>query len=333
VLDELPELAGQPIIQRMAAEAKAKSGRWKEAEELYKGLLAQDQGDREIAAALIDLYEDQDEMDDALALLADLAHRDPDNSAIQERIVLDLARAGKFDEAERRARDLIAKRPENRAGQRLLAMVLFERSSSAEGERILKALIEADPDDAGTRRALASELVRERRFPEARAMYEDMIRRAGDDPKKADSKASAQVELGFIAYLERNWAETKKILSPLAISNGKVQARAARIALAADRDGEDFAAGLALSKSLAAADPDQEWAGDEAEFRYRTGDQKSAEAALEKLAASGDPEKMMAAADVWARLKKYEEAARVARQVTDKNPDSTDAQFRLGASL
>jgi predicted Zn-dependent protease len=333
VLDELPELAGQPIIQRMAAEAKAKSGRWKEAEELYKGLLAQDQGDREIAAALIDLYEDQDEMDEALALLADLAHRDPDNSAIQERIVLDLARAGRFDDAEKRARDLIANRPENRAGQRLLAMVLFERSSSAEGERILKALIDADPDDGGTRRALASELVRERRFPEARAMYEDMIRRAADDPKKAESRVGAQVELGFIAYLERNWAEAKKILAPLAIANGKVQSRAARIALAADRDGEDFAAGLALSKSLAAADPDPEWAGAEAEFLYRTGDQKTANAALEKLAASGETEKMMAAADVYARLKRYDDAARVAREVTAKSPDNTDAQFRLGASL
>jgi predicted Zn-dependent protease len=333
VLDELPELAGQPIIQRMSAEAKAKSGRWKEAEELYKGLLAQDQGDREVAAALIDLYEDQDEMDDALALLGDLAHRDPDNSAIQERIVLDLARAGKFDEAEKRARDLVAKRPENRAGQRLLAMVLFERESSAEGERILKALIESDPDDAGTRRALASELVRERRFAEARSMYEDMIKRAGDDPKRADARASAQVELGFIAYLERNWPEAKRILTPMAITGGKVQPRAARIALAADRDAEDFASGLALAKSLAAADADPEWAAAEAEFRCRSGDQKTGEATLEKLASSGDVEKEMAAADVYARLKRFSDAARIAREVVAKNPDNTDAQFRLGSSL
>ena len=333
VLDELPELAGQPIIQRMNAEAKAKSGRWKEAESLYKGLLAQDQGDREIAAALIDLYEDQDEMDDALALLEELAHRDPDNSAIQERIVLDLARAGKFDEAEKRARDLVAKRPENRAGKRLLAMVLFERESSAEGEKILRQLIDADPDDAGTRRALASELVRERRFGEARTMYEEMIRRAGDDPKNAETKTSAQVELGFIAYLERNWAEARRILVPLALANGKVQPRASRIALAADRDAEDFAAGLALAKQLAAADSDPEWAAAESEFRYRTGDQKAAEAALQKQASSGEIEPMMAAADVYARLKKFNESARIAREVTAKNPDNTEAQFRLGSSL
>jgi predicted Zn-dependent protease len=333
VLDDLPELAGQPIIQRMAADAKAKSGRWKEAESLYKGLLAQDQGDREIAASLIDLYEDQDEMDEALALLADLAHRDPDNSAIQERIVLDLARAGKFDEAEKRARDLVARRPENRAGKRLLAMVLFERESSAEGEKILRALVDADPDDDGTRRALASELVRERRFPEARSMYEEMIRRAGDDPKKADVRDAARVELGFIAYLERNWAEARRILEPLALAHGKVTPRAARIALAADRDAESYAAGLELAKSLAAADPDPEWAATEAEFRFRTGDTKAAEEVLQKLAASGELEKQMAAADVYARLKKFDESARIARDASAKNPDNTEAQFRLGSSL
>jgi tetratricopeptide (TPR) repeat protein len=212
-------------------------------------------------------------------------------------------------------------------------MVLFERESSAEGEKILRALVEVDPDDAGTRRALASELVRERRFAEARTLYEDMIRRAGDDPSKAESKTSAQVELGFIAYLERNWPEARRILAPLAIANGKVQPRAARIALASDRDGEDFAAGLALAKQLAAADPDPEWAAAEAEFRYRTGDQKAAEATLDKQASSGDLESMMAAADVYARLKKFNESARIAREVGAKNPDNTDAQFRLGSSL
>ena len=120
---------------------------------------------------------------------------------------------------------------------------------------------------------------------------------------------------------------------PLALSNGKVQPRAARIALASDRDGEDYAAGLALAKALAAADPDPEWAANEAEFRYRTGDQKGATAALEALGSSGDLEKMLAAADAYARLKKFGDAARIAREVCAKNPDNTEAQFRLGSSL
>jgi thioredoxin-like negative regulator of GroEL len=150
----------------MSAEAKAKSGRWKEAESLYKGLLAQDQGDREIAAALIDLYEDQDEMDDALAMLEDLAHRDPENSAIQERIVLDLGARRKVRRGGESAP--VTSSP---SGPRIAPASGCSRWSCSsararpEGEKILRALVDADPDDAGTRRALASELVRERRFP------------------------------------------------------------------------------------------------------------------------------------------------------------------------
>ncbi len=68
-----PEVAGQPGIQRLTAEAKAKSGRWKEAEALYRSLHEVDPADREISAALVDLYEDQDKMDEALALLEELA--------------------------------------------------------------------------------------------------------------------------------------------------------------------------------------------------------------------------------------------------------------------
>jgi pentatricopeptide repeat protein len=334
ILDELPELAGQPAIQRLSAEARAKSGRYREAEELYRALWEADPGDREIAAALIDLYEDQDKLDEALAVLEKLAARDAENPAISERIVLDLARAGRFPEAEQRAREMVARRPENRAGQRLLATVLFERGNTVEGEKILRALMEADADDPAARRALASELVRERRFDEARAMYEEMVRRAGDDPRKADARVSAAVELGFIAYLQKDYASARRILAPLALSEGQVRERAARILLASDRDAEDFNDGLDRAKTYSAAKPsDPEWAAQGAEFRYRLGETGPAGAALDALGASGQLESMMAAADAYGRLKRYEAAVRIARAAVTKFPESTEALFRLGSSL
>ncbi|HWZ85038.1 MAG TPA: tetratricopeptide repeat protein, partial [Thermoanaerobaculia bacterium] len=334
ILDELPELSGQPAIQRLTAEAKAKSGRYREAEDLYRALWEADPGDREVAAALIDLYEDQDKLDEALAVLEKLAARDPENQAVRERIVLDLARAGRFPESEQRARELVGKRPENRAGQRLLATVLFERGNTAEGEKILRALIEADADDPGARRALASELVRERRFDEAHAMYVDMIKSAGEDPRKADLLTSSNVELGFIAYLQRDYASARRILAPIALSGGQVQERAARILLATDRDSEDYADGRDRAKAYAGAKPsDPEWEAETAEFRYRLGETKAAEATLDALGASGQLEKMMAAADAYGRLKRYDAAVRIARAASAKFPESTDALFRLGSSL
>src|SRR5207248_3203213 len=182
--------------------------------------------------------------------LKSLKTRDAENAAIDERIVLDLARAGRFGEAEQHARELLAKRPEDRAGKRLLATVLFERGNVAEGEKLLRALIDADPDDPATRRSLASELTRERRFADARAILEDVVRRSNDDPRRADARSGALVELGFIAYLEKNWAEALRILTPEAIRDGKVAPRAARILVAADRDAEDFQDGLARAKAF-----------------------------------------------------------------------------------
>ena len=334
VLDDLPELAGQPAIQRLTADAKAKSGRLREAETLYRSLHDADPGDREIAAALIDLYEDQDKMDDALALLEQLAQRDPTNNAVGERIVLDLARAGRFPEAERRAREIVAKRPENGAAKRLLATVLFEKENPAEGEKLLRALIDADPEDSTARRALASELTRERRFDEARAMYEDMIRRAGNDSHRAEIKDAATVELGFIAYLQKNWTEARRILKPAALAGQRVNPRAARILLAVDRDAEDFADGWERAKALAAAEPkDAEWTAAAAEFQVHVGDRKAAEAKLEAMGSSGEIDQMNAAADAYARLKSYDAAARLAREAARQFPENTEALFRLASSL
>ncbi len=334
VLDELPELGNQPMIRRLTAEAKAKAGRSKEAEAIYRSLYEADPGDREIAAALIDLYEDQDRLDRSLQVLRELAHRDPSNQAVTERIALDLARAGRFAEAEEAARDLVARRPENRAARRLLATVLFERGSPEEGEKILRAMIDADPDDPFSRRALASEMTRERRFDEARGMYEDIVRRAGDDPRQADAKASAEIELGFIAYLQKDWAAARKILGPAALAGGAVHPRAGRILLAADRDGEAYADALERARAFAAAEPKEpEWAAAAAEFEYRTGAEKAAEAKLDALAATGSLESLMAAADAYARLKRYDAAVRVSRAAASKFPESSEALFRLGSSL
>ncbi|MFY9552051.1 MAG: tetratricopeptide repeat protein, partial [Thermoanaerobaculia bacterium] len=334
VLDELTELAGQPAIQRLTAEAKAKSGRWRQAEAIYRELWRADPADRDIAAALIDLYEDEDKLDEALAVLADLQHRDPTNSAVSERIVLDLARAGRFAEAEERARQLTASRPENRAGQRLLATVLFERGRAEEGEKVLRALIEADPDDLLTRRALASELVRERRFDEARKMYGELAKAAGEDPRKADTRTASAVELGFIAYLQKDWAKARSLLGPVALANGKVVSRAARVLLAVDRDGEDFRDGLTRAHAFAAADPrEPEWAAAAGEFAVRTGQKAEGEKQLEALGASGDIDKMTAAADAYGRLKNYDAAVRIARAALAIRPQNAEVMFRLASSL
>lgn len=334
LLDELPETRMQPALLRLAAEARAKSGRSKDAVELYRQLLENDPSDREVAAALIDVYEEDDRYDDALKVLEELAAKDPENQAVSERITLDLARAGRFDEAEKRARDLATKRPENRDIRRLLAQVLFEKGDVAGGEKILRDLVKTDPEDEGSRRALAGELVRDRRYPEARALFEESLRRAGTDAKGLEQRTWAMRELAYVSYLEKDYAAARKALEPLAISGGKVEPRAMRLLLAVFRDSEDWAAGAAKSRAAAAADPSSpEWESDAAEFQYRSGDKTGALAAFEKMSGSPELERVMAAADATARLKDYAAAAKIARDASKRFPESTEVLFRLASSL
>ncbi len=334
VMDETGDAGGHPALVRLTAEAKAKSGRIKEAEALYRALLEANPQDRDTAAALIDLYEDDDRLDKALEILQRIEKADPENPAIPERITLDLARAGRFAEAEKRARDLAARRPENRGIRRLLAQVLFEKGSSPEGEKILRALVAEDPDDEGTRRALVGEMLRERRFSEAQKFIEEGLQRGAEDPRKIPARESANVELGYLAFLQKDYARARQILGPLAVKGGTVNGRAVRIFAGAARDGETFPAGLEVARAAAAAEPDKpEWAALVAEFQLRSGDKKKSEEALAKLAASSSPEDALAAADVYTRVKDFAAAARVAREASRRFPESSEALFRLGASL
>ncbi|HEY3169631.1 MAG TPA: tetratricopeptide repeat protein [Thermoanaerobaculia bacterium] len=334
VLEEAGEERAQPALARISAEAKSRTGQIKEAEAIYRKLLESNPEDRETAAALIDLYEENDRLDSALELLARLEKMDLENPAIPERITLDLARAGRFAEAEKRARDLAAKRPENRAIRRLLAQVLFEKGSSPEGEKILRTLVTEDPDEDVTRRVLIAELLRERRFSEARTFLEEGIRRAGEDPKKIPARDAGNVELGYLAILQKDYTRAQQILAPLAVRQGAVNPRALRILATAVREKENFASGLEVARAAALLEPDKpEWAALVTEFQYRSGDKKKAEEGLAKLATSQDLEEVLAAADVNARVKDYAGAARVAREASARFPESAEALFRLGAAL
>ncbi len=334
LLDEIPEARSQPGLMRLTAEARAKSGSFREAEALYRELLALDPGDRESQAALVDLYEDEDRLDEALFLLQEMRKRDPENAAIGERITLDFARAGRFGEAEKRAREQASRTPENRSIRRLLASVLFEKGDVSGGEKILRDLVKTDPDDDAARRALAGELLRERRFGEARPLLEESLRRAGTDPKNASARQGAQVELAYLSYLQKDYAAARKLLEPAAVSGAAVNPRAVRILLLIARDTEDYASGLGEARAAAAAEKENaEWTGAVAEFQFRSGDRKAAAEALDALARSKEVERTLAAADVYARLKDYTSAARVAREAVKRFPESPDALFRLGSSL
>src|SRR4029077_2029994 len=97
--------------------------------------------------------------------------------------------------------------------------VLFEKGDAAAGEKILRDLLSTDGDDEGSRKALVESLVRERRFTDARALLETGRKKASPDAGAKTAEPWPTVELGYIAFLEKNYPEAKKILEPLALTS------------------------------------------------------------------------------------------------------------------
>ena len=321
---------------RLTAEARAKSGRFREAEALYRELLELDPGDRESQAALVDLYEDQDRLDEALALLQEMEKRDPENAAIGERITLDFARAGRFGEAEKRARDQASRAP----GEPIDPPPSRLRSLREGGRRRRRedpaGSRQDRPGRRAARRALAGELLQRAALRAKRGRFSKRACAARERiPRTPPTGSGRRSSSPISSIFRRTTRRPKKVLEPAAVSGSAVNPRAVRILLLIARDTEDYAYGLARGQSRRRRGQGErrvDRRGRRVSVPVR-GPQGRRRKRSIASAASKEVERALAAADVYARLKDYASAARVAREAVKRFPESPEALFRLGSSL
>jgi Flp pilus assembly protein TadD len=175
--------------------------------------------------------------------------------------------------------------------------------------------------------------MRERRLDEAGVVLAELSQRA-DASGRPEPRLAAQVELGYLAFLKKDYAGARRILEPIAVSGTEVHSRALRILLGAARELEGWDWGKKAAAAAAARDPSEpEWTAALAEFEWRAGEKTKAEETLRALANPDEPARVLAAADAWGRLKDYSASARIAKDAVRKFPESSDALFRLGSSL
>ena len=157
---------------------------------------------------------------------AALGKADPDNGAIDERITLDLARAGRFGEAEKLARELARGAPRTARSGGCSRRCSSRRGTSPEGERSCapcgRPIRTMRRRPARSPRSSCANAGSTRPSRSSRSC----VQRAGDDPKKKQTKEGAQTELGFVAFARRITPAREKILEPLALASG--DSRAAR---------------------------------------------------------------------------------------------------------
>jgi tetratricopeptide (TPR) repeat protein len=334
VLDDVPGLSENPAFFRIVAEADDKRGADAAAREDYERWLAEEPDDREATAAAIEFFESRQDFERAIELLKALGKADPENSAIGDRIALDLLRSGQFAEGEKTARKLIEARPEDRAARRTLALIRYQLGESEESSAILQKLIDEDPDDATAAFTLAFQKAADGKPAVAIATLESLAARIGNDPARADLKQQINGEIAALFFRDKRNDRAREIAEASVFGRDSVDDRSLNVLLQLARDEKKPDQALSLAQRAATREPkNAEILAAVAEFQIRAGKKESGDAGLAKLAASGIAADVLAGADARARLKDYSASADIAGKGVERFEGNAELLFRWGSAL
>jgi len=152
---------GNPEIRGLLAEALDRSGRYAEAEEALRGLLAE-ADNPETRGKLARVLFHEGAFEEALGLYESLEQ----TPEMLDRVAMCLHNLGRSDEALARERAAVAAKPDWPQGMINLAVILGARGELDEAERLLERVLVLEPDNAAARANL--ERLREAKQPGAR---------------------------------------------------------------------------------------------------------------------------------------------------------------------
>lgn len=317
-------------------EALERSGELDQAEEVYRPLLRQEPDNPALSLALLRVYERQRRFDKAVPLVEDFLKRQPRNLGLRIQYAQTLLRARRFDDALAQVEEVLKADPGNRESLRLKAGILTDTLRWDEADAVLLKLRELDPDDQDASFRRAVNFLEARRFSEAEAVL--VALRKELVVRKADKAGIAQVDaqLGYAAFLRKDWSEARRRLLPILWGEDGVNAQALNILLQVARDEGDPAEGARLARlAVEKAPRSAQLKAQLGEFLLRGKDPKEREEGERILAdlANGDRISVLLAADSWQRMERFDHAVAVASDGLKRLGPDPDLLFRLGASL
>jgi len=337
VLSRVQERGRGPILPLLYGEALEKSGKPEEAEEVYRGVLRQDEENAAASFGLLRVYQATREFDKALPILADLGKRQPGNLGLKAQYGFALLRARRLDEAEKAFQEVLKADPDNRDALRHYSSLLSERLETERADELLKRLQGLEPDDADVAFRRALNFLEARRLDEAETVLADLRSTLVAQKAPAAGIASVDGQLGYVALLRKDWAGARAAARPhLFEEDGSVNLQALNLLVQVARDAEQPEEGLRVCREAAAKQPKELAVRSVlAEFLLRSAKEKDraeGEALVAALAKEGR-KGALAAADVWQRLERYGRAAEAATTALALFPDDADFLFRQAASL
>ncbi|HEV8268097.1 MAG TPA: tetratricopeptide repeat protein, partial [Thermoanaerobaculia bacterium] len=336
VLEKVLDKGRGSAIALVYGEALEKSGRLKDAEELFESVLRQDSENRAAAVGLLKVYERSRQFDKAIPIVEAFLKAQPGNVSLRIEYGSTLLRARRYTDATKVFQDVLKADPGNRDALRQYGTLLSETRETDKADEVFRRLQELEPEDADVPFRRALNFIDARRLPEA----EKILLALKDQlaAKKRDEAEVGQVEgqLAYIAFLKKDYATAKKYASSHLMSEEGIDLQAFNLLTQIARDQEAWADGLAIARQAAAKNPKLLTVRSTlAEFLVRSSkaeDQKEGEKLLETLAGESR-EGTLAASDAWQRLERYSRAAATARAALETYPEDPDLLFRLAASL
>lgn len=337
VLSRVQEGARGPILPLLYGEALEKAGKPEEAEEVYRGILRQDDENLPASMGLLRVYQATRQFEKALPILAEMVKRQPGNLGMKAQYGFSLLRARRFDEAEAAFQEVLRADPNNRDALRHYSSLLSERLETERADELLRKLQGLEPDDADASFRRALNFLEARRLDEAETVLRDLRSSLVAQNAPAAGVASVDGQLGYVALLRKDWTGARAAVTPhLLEADGTVNLQVLNLLAQVARDAKDPAEGLRITREAFARQPKEIGVRSlHAEFLLRSSkekDQTEGEQLVASLAKDGR-RGAVAAADVWQRLERYGRAAEAASAALEQLPDDPDLLFRKAASL
>jgi len=337
VLSRVQDRARGPLLPLLYGEALEKSGKPEEAEEVYLGVIRQDEENAAASLGLLRVYQATRQLDKALPILAELVKRQPGNLGLKAQYGLALLRNRRLDEAEKAFQAVLDADPDHREALRHYASLLSERLETDRAEELLKKLQSLEPDDADVAFRRALNFLEARRLDEAETVLRDLRSTLVAQKAPAGGIASVDGQLGYVALLRKDWAGARAAVRPHLIGeDGEVNMQALNLLAQVARDADEPGEGLKACREAFAKQPkDVGVRSLLAEFLLRSPKEKERAEGEEAVAALGKEGRTgaLAGADVWQRLERYDRAAAAATAALAQYPDDPDLLFRQAASL
>ncbi|MEA2559287.1 MAG: hypothetical protein QOH06_791 [Acidobacteriota bacterium] len=334
--DLVTRLPQQRMAYALLVEALLRADKSAEAEKVLGDILGFDPGSLEARLTLVELQSQRGDHRSAVDTLRGTPEPVREEARVRRQLAWELYRTGELEAALQTADALLGVQGEAGADRPFLSLVkglvFTAEGRHREALDLLDPLRVSQPDNIPLALTVARVMQREGRRADAAKLLSELAERLAKEGKPDDER-DVRMEL-VQAYLDaKEWDQAEKALAPLgqgqatadeSLRNQTLLLRTEAL-VGAGRHAEALAA-LDQGGSSPAIQSRR------AEVLFRSGDEREGRRLLGALSESGDLPSVLAAAQAYQRLDRYQESIPVLERLAAKQKDSIAAGFLLGVA-